>query len=69
MPIHYFQELYTTHPMFCGWVLSSLATLLVTTMPSPTDKSSPWYQWVFNIAHAVQLLIPRLVAQYKSESK
>lgn len=47
--------------------MSSVSTLIITTMPLPKPTDSSYYQWLFNLLHAIQLLIPRLLAQYKAD--
>lgn len=65
--MHWLHEMYKWHPVMMGAIGMGLANALVTTMPTPDEKSGKLYQWAFNFLHAAVLSISRIVSQYKQE--
>lgn len=64
--MHWIHEMVKYHPMLLGALGMGIANAIVTTMPSPDEKSSKGYVWLFSLLHALILAIPRIISQYKS---
>jgi hypothetical protein len=47
--------------LVCGWLLTNA----ISTMPTPRDNSSQFYEWFFKFAQATGGAIPRLLAIYQ----
>lgn len=47
--------------MVVGWIVTNA----ISTMPSPRDNSSQYYEWLFKFLQAAGGAIPRLLAIYK----
>jgi hypothetical protein len=61
---HWLQEFIKWHPAMAGAIGMAIANAGITTMPSPDEKSSKGYKWLFNFLHVLVLAIPRIVSQY-----
>ena len=51
-------HLYTT--LICAWLLMNA----ISTLPTPKDGSSAFYEWFFKFSQAIGGAIPRLLAIY-----
>lgn len=47
--------------MIVGWILANA----ISSMPTPRDNASQFYEWLFKFAQAVGGAIPRVLAIYK----
>jgi hypothetical protein len=50
------------HPFVLEAILIYVVTTAVGTMPSPSDKSSALYKWLFSFSHSVTGQLPRVLA-------
>ena len=67
--IHSLQAFVHWHPAMAGAIGMAIANAGITTMPSPDEKSSAGYKWLFNFLHALVLAIPRIVSQYSGKGE
>lgn len=57
--------LFSSENIFSHWrslIALWLLICAVNGMPSPTDKSSPWYKWLFGFTHLATAGVPRVIA-------
>jgi hypothetical protein len=53
---------YVAHPYVATAVTMMVANCFITAMPTPTEKSSAFYVWLFRGLHAMLLSLSRIVA-------
>jgi hypothetical protein len=63
--MHWITEMMKWHPALLGALGTAALNCLVTSMPTPRENGSQFYQWAFNVGHAVVGALPRIISQYR----